>query len=184
MRNATILLDPTAELSASRRARVLPQRPLQEATVALLDIGKMRGDEYIDKLETLLSERAIRTKRFKKATNVKPAAPEILHEIIETCDVVVEALADCGSCTSCAIHDLNALDHSGVTGVLVATDEFEGAAAAQSDSLGFEPEIVWVEHPMQNRTTEELHIFAANTVDDIVRLITPSERARSIDTAE
>jgi hypothetical protein len=43
---------------------------------------------------------------------------------------------------------------------MVATKEFKRAAAAQSRSLGFEPNIIWVEHPIQNRTKEELRLIA------------------------
>jgi len=39
---------------------------------------------------------------------------------------------------------------------MVATTEFKRAAAAQAQSLGFEPNIIWVEHPIQNRTEAEL----------------------------
>ena len=51
---------------------------------------------------------------------------------------------------------MNALDQLGVPGLMVATTEFKPAAAAQSKSLGFEPEIIWVDHPIQNRTEDEL----------------------------
>ena len=43
---------------------------------------------------------------------------------------------------------------------MVATKEFKKAAAAQGRSLGFEPNVVWVEHPIQNRTEAELHLIA------------------------
>lgn len=55
---------------------------------------------------------------------------------------------------------MNALDLLGVPGLMVATKEFTVAAASQAQSLGFEPHIVWVEHPIQNRTMEELRDIA------------------------
>ena len=51
---------------------------------------------------------------------------------------------------------MNALDQLGVPGLMVATTEFTVAAASQAKSLGFHPNVVWVEHPIQNRTKEEL----------------------------
>jgi hypothetical protein len=56
--------------------------------------------------------------------------------------------------------------------VLVATTEFRDAAAAQARSLGFEPAVVWVDHPIQNRTPEELEALADESIEHILRAIT------------
>ena len=53
----------------------------------------------------------------------------------------------------------------------IVTEPFADAAAAQCDSLGLDPAIVWLPHPIQNRTTEELHRLADDTVDRIVSLL-------------
>ena len=42
----------------------------------------------------------------------------------------------------------------------IVTTAFVDAADAQSDALGFEPGIVYVPHPVQNRTRAELHALA------------------------
>ena len=54
MNNQSILRDPTAETSPALRARLQPPASLNGLTVALLDIGKARGDEYVDRLQELL----------------------------------------------------------------------------------------------------------------------------------
>ena len=59
----------------------------------------------------------------------------------------------------------------GVPGVLVATTEFRDAAAAQCRSLGFEAGIVWVDHPIQNRSAEELAALADGAVESILEMI-------------
>ena len=64
------------------------------------------------------------------------------------------------------------LDQRGVPGVMVATSAFAEAAAAQSESLGFEPAIVYVPHPIQNRTDEELHGIADDAYNAIVKALT------------
>lgn len=58
------------------------------------------------------------------------------------------------------MHDINTLDKLGIPGVIVATTEFMPAAASQAKSLGFDPAIKWVPHPIQNRTKEELAAIA------------------------
>ncbi len=51
------------------------------------------------------------------------------------------------------------------------TEPFADAATAQCDSLGLDPAIVYLPHPIQNRTTAELHQLADTTVDRIVTLL-------------
>ena len=56
--------------------------------------------------------------------------------------------------------------------MLVATTEFRDAAAAQCRSLGFEAGVVWVDHPIQNRSPEELEALADGAVGPILEMIT------------
>lgn len=65
------------------------------------------------------------------------------------------------------------LDERGIPGVMIATTAFREAAAAQSESLGYEPAIVWVPHPIQNRTDEELLAIADEAMKEIVAKLTP-----------
>ena len=48
---------------------------------------------------------------------------------------------------------------------------FADAVAAQCDSLGLDPALIFLPHPIQNRTTAELHQLADATVDRIVGLL-------------
>ncbi len=79
-----------------RTAEPLAPRPvtLEGARVALLDINKRRGDEFLDRIEELLRARGAETSRFVKETFSKPAAPEIVRRIANRGDLVVEGLAD------------------------------------------------------------------------------------------
>ena len=67
---------------------------LDGARVALLDINKRRGDEFLDRIEELLRTRGAVTSRFVKEIFSKPAAPEIVRRIANRGDLVVEGLAD------------------------------------------------------------------------------------------
>ncbi len=42
----------------------------------------------------------------------------------------------------------------------IVTTGFVDGVAAQSDSLGFEPAVVYVPHPIQNRTAAEIEAIA------------------------
>ena len=65
------------------------------------------------------------------------------------------------------------LDGRGLPGVMIATTAFQEAAAAQSRSLGFEPAIVWVPHPIQDRTDAELHAIADAAFEPVLGALTP-----------
>ena len=64
------------------------------------------------------------------------------------------------------------LDERGVPGVMIATTAFRQAAAFQSESLGYEPAIVWVPHPIQNRTDEEIRAIADDALPEILGRLT------------
>ena len=55
-------------------------------------------------------------------------------------------------------------DAQGLPGVSVVTTEFRDAIAAQSRALGFDPAIVYVPHPIQNRTADELAALADGAI--------------------
>lgn len=165
------LRDPTAETASILRPRVPPLPSLTGKTVALMDIGKMRGDEYIDRLEVLMKARGIATRRYKKPTNTRVAPREMIADIATHCQAVVIALSDCGSCTSCSTHDLNDLDKRGLTGVSVLTEEFRPAFAQQLAAIGLDAASVYVPHPMQNKTTAELHAIAEQSEAEVIAAI-------------
>ena len=81
-----------------RRLEPTPPAPrpprLDGRRVALLDIGKARGDEFLDRMATLLEERGAVTSRFAKPLFSRPAAPELIERIALDHELVVEALAD------------------------------------------------------------------------------------------
>ena len=56
------------------------------------------------------------------------------------------------------------LDGRGIPGVSVVTTEFADAVDVQSKALGFDPAIVYVPHPIQNRTQAELAQIADDTI--------------------
>jgi len=165
------LRDPTAEVASELRPRQSPLPTLEGKSVALLDIGKMRGDEFIDRLEILLNVRGIATRRYKKPTNTRVAPTEIIHDIILNCHAVVMALSDCGSCTSCSTHDLFTLDGRAIPGVNVITEEFADAFEVQRRAIGFDGAAVVVPHPIQNRTRTELEGFADQFCQQILTRI-------------
>ena len=86
--------DTTAETAAEQRDRIPPKVDLTEASIGLLCISKERSEEFLDSVETQLSNRGLKVLRYAKPTHTKPAPENVLQDIVEHCDVVVEGLAD------------------------------------------------------------------------------------------
>ena len=89
------LVNPLDERSRDRQPPAPRLDSLEGKTLALLDISKPRGKEFLDRLEQLLRERyrVSRIVRETKPTFTKPA-PEALLERLTFVDGVIEALAD------------------------------------------------------------------------------------------
>ncbi len=54
------------------------------------------------------------------------------------------------------MHDTSDLEIRGIPSVYVATTEFVDGADAQARSLGFAHSPIYIEHPIQDRTDEEM----------------------------
>lgn len=70
------------------------------------------------------------------------------------------------------MHDITDLEAAGLPGVFVASAEFVEAADAQSSALGFDPARVFVPHPIQDRSDDELRAIADAAVDEVIARLT------------
>jgi hypothetical protein len=70
------------------------------------------------------------------------------------------------------VHDIADLEGRGVPSIFVASTEFVDAASAQVRSIGLDVRRVFVPHPIQDRTDDELRALADAAVDEIVASLT------------
>ncbi|MBI4123975.1 MAG: hypothetical protein HY467_03650 [Betaproteobacteria bacterium] len=70
------------------------------------------------------------------------------------------------------MHDIKGLEDLGVAAVGIASTEFVQAAQAQNRSLGYDPAVVFVPHPIQDRSDEEMRALADAALDPILRALT------------
>lgn len=63
------------------------------------------------------------------------------------------------------------LESRGLPAGFVASQEFVDAAAAQGKSLGISPASVFVPHPIQDRTDEEMAQLAQDSIAAITALV-------------
>ena len=64
-----------------------------------------------------------------------------------------------------------ALETAGIASVMVASAEFIDAAKTQSDALGASPKRVFVPHPIQDRTDDEMREIADDAVEEILNAL-------------
>lgn len=72
------------------------------------------------------------------------------------------------------MHDIVDLESRGVVGVFVASTEFRDAAKAQASALGYDPAVVFVPHPIQDRTDDEMKALADQALEPILAAICES----------
>jgi hypothetical protein len=66
------------------------------------------------------------------------------------------------------VHDIIDLEARGIPGVFVATTEFVDGAEHQAKALGADPAAVYVEHPIQDRTDDEMVAIADAAFEQVV----------------
>jgi hypothetical protein len=66
------------------------------------------------------------------------------------------------------VHDTADLEARGIPAIFIATVEFSDAAAGQARALGANPAGVFVRHPIQDRTDEEMREIADQAIAKIV----------------
>jgi hypothetical protein len=70
------------------------------------------------------------------------------------------------------VHDIADLEGRGIPSVFVASSEFIQAAEAQSRALGFPAAGVYVPHPIQDRTDEEMRALADTAIEPLLAALT------------
>ena len=73
------------------------------------------------------------------------------------------------------MHDITDLEARGIPSVFIASSEFVDAADAQARALGFpSASRIFVPHPIQDRTDEEMRSLADAALDAVLESITAS----------
>ena len=69
------------------------------------------------------------------------------------------------------MHDIVDLEMRGLPSVVVASSEFVEAAESQAAALGLAARRVFVPHPIQDRTDDEMRALADAAVEDILEAL-------------
>ena len=66
------------------------------------------------------------------------------------------------------MQDIKELDSRGVPGGFIASNVFTNAAQARGEAVGFHPNKLFVQHPIQDRTDDELRDLADENLEAIL----------------
>ncbi len=69
------------------------------------------------------------------------------------------------------MHDISDLEGRGVAGVYVASSEFKQAGESQARALGCDPAAVYVPHPIQDRTDDEMKAIARTSIEALLEAL-------------
>ena len=103
-----------------------------------------------------------------------PAAEDSLRTLVEQVDVVITAIGDCGSCSTCTMHDGLALEKRGIATAVLLTEPFTpaGRAIAALDGVP-EYEFAVLPHPTAGLAGPELVAVAKLAADQVESLLLP-----------
>lgn len=88
------LLDPTGEHHPASRRQTARPKSLDGMTVGLLDIGKARGDVFLNRLAERLTDRGITVKRYAKPTPSRLVSTDTKHKMTSEVQAAIIGLAD------------------------------------------------------------------------------------------
>jgi len=88
------LLDPTGEHAPANRKQTVRPGTLDGITVGLLDIGKARGDVFLNRLAERLTDRGITVKRYAKPTPSRLVSTDTKHKMTSEVQAAIIGLAD------------------------------------------------------------------------------------------
>ncbi len=171
------MIDPTAGPATRASAVALAERKpdLLGRRVGLLANVKRNAEQFLDEVGALLQAEhgAVDVVRRKKMSITDPVPPDILSDLVSSCDVVVVGVGDCGSCSASAVADGLALEAAGVPAVVICSDAFSvtaDAMAALQGTPGYH--YVQTPHPVAPLGPEELHERAVAALPEIVATLT------------
>lgn len=167
-------VSPFPNQQAPRVAPAPGLSTLEGKRVGLLDNNKTNADKFLTLVgEILLRDHDVATvEMVAKEALSKPAPPEVLDRLEEVADLVVVGIGDCGSCSTCCVHDAIELEKRGLPAVAVCTEVFVPGLEALATMRGMpDYRFAVVPHPLGvlfDGELKERAELAAPQVNDLV----------------
>jgi hypothetical protein len=183
MTNSALLVDPTTAPAPPDSLPAATLESLAGRKVALVKNAWPSWHRMVDRLGSLLAERADVATHQYLVPNGSAADPEQLKLIAATADAAVVGLANCGSCTAWSHHDAAVLSSLGVPVVLVVTAEFTSLVDALASSAGVRLPTVTIDTNPETVPDATALTLLDDAYDAIVAALTTHETALTTEEA-
>ncbi|HUZ23758.1 MAG TPA: UGSC family (seleno)protein [Streptosporangiaceae bacterium] len=175
MAQAEKLLDPTGNDVRGGDTTLAPRlRSLTGLTLGLLGNTKPNAEVLLGEIARELSAAYALggTLTYTKGYFGTPVEPGQLKEIAGSCDFVLTAIGDCGSCSAATTADGIMLERAGVPAVAICSDSFLLSARAMARAQGFPGfEFLTVPHPVASLDAEQIRQRARDVLPELLRIL-------------
>ncbi len=168
------LVSPLVPHDGSSPSLAPRRASLDGAVVGLLANSKANSGEILELVaaELLARHGVAGVVRVMKPHPSVPADDASLRRLVEQADVVVTAIGDCGSCSTCTMHDGLALETRGIATAVLLTEPFTPAGRAIAALEGVpDYEFAVLPHPTAGLTGDALVAVARDATDAVERLL-------------
>jgi len=169
------LVDPCGSTGTTGRTVNRSVATLAGKRIGVLDNGKTNALLLLTEMAHLLAARTGATigRIVSKRTAAEPCEEPTLTTVLAGSDLVLTGSADCGSCTSWSIFDVDQIERAGTLSIGVTTTAFEGLSRQVAATLGLpSARICAVAHPLGGIDDDSVRALAASAVEDLLRLVT------------
>lgn len=152
----------------------LPDRPV----VGLISNGKPFAKELLGAIATEFSlrlGREVEIERLAKPSAAYVITPAEADAMAARADVVITGLGDCGSCSSCSMHDAVLIEQRGTPATVLITEPFQTVVASNAAKLGAPGyHNLTLPHPVWGKDEEGLRALARSVLDKAFAQLAPS----------
>jgi len=148
----------------------LPERPV----LGLIDNGKGRANDILEAVARELQVRGLIDSFFiwRKGSAGKPITAAERADTLARADLVLSGVGDCGSCSSCTLHDAVLCSAEGAPAAAIITTPFQKLAQATAINLGVPSiPVIVIEHPIWTRDPAWIEETAARVCDTVAQQI-------------
>lgn len=153
--------------------------------LGILDNGKTNADKFLKFVaDILVNEYGVAevTMTAKEALS-KPAPKEVLDFLIPKSDFIITGIGDCGSCSTCCVHDGIEIEKRGVPGIAICTEAFRPGLDVLASMRGMpDYSFAIVPHPLGVLFDDELLERAKLAAPQVVAIATDAAR-RNVSTS-
>lgn len=159
-----VMFDPRGIVETSNAPIAARVPTLDGLRLGILDNGKWNANKILRGSASALGESICfaAVNHYVKHSFSKDAAPELIRQIAAENDIVLTAIGDCGSCTSCCIRDAIALERLGIPSAAIITTEFVRETELTRTAIGMKGLVpVVIDHPVSSITQAEVEVRVA-----------------------